>query len=142
MTDYPVYTGMQSAGPPILSRGAGFIAAIVSLPIYLVAGFDILGWALGVAVFAINWLAALGIDRLARGKMQVTAVGITGIGLISRAWITFGGLFIFAKVVDEDIGVAGAIVFLIFFTADFLARAISHTAARPPARPESKENNA
>jgi hypothetical protein len=140
MSDYPVYTGTRSAGPPILARGAGFIAALVVLPVFLIAGYDILGWAFGVAIFTTNWLAAIGIDRLARGKMQVTAVGITGIGLISRAWVTFGGLFIFAKLVDEDIGVAGAVVFLILFTADFLARAISHTAARAPARPESKEN--
>jgi hypothetical protein len=140
MTDYPVYAGMQTAGPPILSRGAGFIAALVILPVFLLGAFDFLGWAFGVGVFTINWLAAIGIDRLARGKMQVTAVGITGIGLISRAWITFGGLFIFAKTVDENIGVIGAIVFLILFTADFLARAISHTAARSPARPETKEN--
>ena len=111
------------------------------LPVFLLGAFDILGWVFGVAVFTINWLAAIGIDRLARGKMQVTAVGITGIGLISRAWITFGGLFIFAKTVDQDIGVIGAIVFLILFTADFLARAISHTAARSsPPRSEPKEN--
>jgi hypothetical protein len=140
MTDYPVYTGMKSAGPPILARGAGFIAALVILPFYLMAGFAFAGWAFGVGVFTVNWLAAIGIDRLARGKMQVTAVGITGLGLISRAWITFGGLFIFAKVVDEDIGVVGAIVFLIMFTADFLARAISQTAARSSSRADSKEN--
>ena len=110
------------------------------LPFYLLAGFAFAGWAFGVGVFTVNWLAAIGIDRLARGKMQVTAVGITGLGLISRAWITFGGLFIFAKVVDEDIGVVGAIVFLIIFTADFLARAISQTAARSSSRADSKEN--
>ena len=44
MTDYPVYTGMKSAGPPILSRGAGFIAALVILPFYLLAGFAFAGW--------------------------------------------------------------------------------------------------
>jgi hypothetical protein len=140
MTDYPVYNGMRSAGPPILSRGAGFIAALVVLPVFLIAGFTLGGYGLGVGIFTINWLAALGIDRLARGKMQVTAVGITGVGLISRAWITFGGLFVFAKLVDEHVGVVGAVVFLIVFTADFLARAIAHTVAGAPPRPEPKEH--
>ena len=28
MSEYPVYTGMRSAGPPLLSRGAGFLAAV------------------------------------------------------------------------------------------------------------------
>ena len=140
MTDYPVYTGMRSAGPPVISRGAGFITALVLLPVFLIAGFSFGGYALGVGIFTVNWLAALGIDRLARGKMQVTAVGITGVGLISRAWITFGGLFVFARQVDEHIGVVGAVVFLIVFTADFVARAIAHTAAGSATRPEAEEN--
>jgi hypothetical protein len=140
MTDYPVYTGMRSAGPALISRGAGFIAALVVLPVFLVAGYTLAGWALGAGIFALNWLGALAIDRLARGKMQVTAVGITGVGLISRAWITFGGLFVFAQLVDEHVGVVGAIVFLIVFTVDFLARAIAHTMAGSPPRPDTKEN--
>jgi hypothetical protein len=135
MSEYPVYTGMRSAGPPLLSRGAGFLAAIVVLPVFLVTDLPFGGYLLGVGLFAANWLAAIALDRIARGKMQVTAVGITGLGLISRAWITFGALFVFAKMVDSDIGVVGAIVFLVLFTVDFLARAISHTVARsqPPA---------
>jgi hypothetical protein len=130
MSEYPVYTGMRSAGPPILSRGAGFIAAVVVLPVFLVTDLPFAGYLLGVGIFALNWLAALGLDRIARGKMQVTAVGITGLGLISRAWVTFGALFLFAKLVDSRVGVVGAIVFLVLFTVDFLARAISHTMAR------------
>jgi hypothetical protein len=140
MTDYPVYTGMRSAGPALIARGTGFIAALLVLPVFLIAGFDIAGWALGTGIFAVNWLAALGIDRLARGKMQVTAVGITGVGLISRAWITFGGLFVFAQLVDENVGVVAAVVFLIVFTADFLARAIAHTVARPGPPSDKKES--
>ena len=130
MIEYPVYRGMRSAGPPIISRGAGFLAAIVVLPVFLLSGQPFAGYLLGVGLFAANWLAALGLDRLARGKMQVTAVGITGLGLISRAWVTFGALFVFAKLVDSTVGVDGAIVFLVLFTVDFLARTISHTVAR------------
>jgi hypothetical protein len=129
-SEYPVYTGMNSAGPPILARGAGFLAAIVVLPVFFVTDLPFGGYVLGVGLFAANWLAALGLDRIARGKMQVTAVGITGLGLISRAWVTFGALFVFAKLVDSRVGVVGAVVFLVLFTVDFLARTISHTVAR------------
>jgi len=135
MSEYPVYQGMRSAGPPIIAHGAGFLAAIVVLPVYLLTGEPFGGYLLGVGLFTLNWLAALGLDRIARGKMQVTAVGITGLGLISRAWVTFGALFVFAKVVDSTVGVAGAIVFLVLFTVDFLARTISHTVARSERAP-------
>jgi hypothetical protein len=144
MSEYPVYQGMRSAGPPIIAHGAGFLAAIVVLPVYLLTGEPFGGYLLGVGLFTLNWLAALGLDRIARGKMQVTAVGITGLGLISRAWVTFGALFVFAKVVDSTVGVAGAIVFLVLFTVDFLARTISHTVARsyhPPAPPVTRTSD-
>jgi hypothetical protein len=139
VTDYPVYKGTRSAGPVLLARGTGFITALVILPVFLIGGFTLGGWLLGVGLFTLNWLAAIGIDRLARGKMQVTAVGLTGIGLISRAWLTFGGLFIFARTVDEHVGVVGAIVFLIIFTTDFVARAISHAVAQAEARTEPED---
>lgn len=138
MTEYPVYTGTRSAGPALVARGAGFLTALVLLPVYAILDVSLAGWAVGTGLFGLNWLAALGIDRLARGKMQVTAVGITGVGMLSRTWITFGALLVFAKFVDEQIGVVAAVTFLIVFTADFLARAISHTAARTPT-PTPKE---
>jgi hypothetical protein len=51
---------------------------------------------------------------------------------------------VFAKVVDSTVGVAGAIVFLVLFTVDFLARTISHTVARsyrPPAPPVTRTSD-
>jgi len=142
MSEYPVYRGMRTAGPVLLARGAGFIMGLLLLPIYALIGVSLAGWAVGMGLFAANWAAALGIDCFARGKMQVTAVGITGVGLVSRTWITFGALFVFAKFVDPHIGVVAAITFLIAFTADLLARTISQTAARHLNRPTEKEGPA
>jgi|tagenome__1003787_1003787.scaffolds.fasta_scaffold20284453_2 hypothetical protein len=141
-SEYPVYRGMRTAGPVLLARGAGFIVGALLLPIYALVGVSLAGWAVGMGLFAANWAAALGIDRFARGKMQVTAVGITGVGLVSRTWITFGALMVFAKMVDAHVGVVAAITFLIVFTVDFLARTISQTAARHLNRPTEKEGPA
>ena len=44
MSEYPVYTGMRSAGPPLLSRGAGFLAAVVVLPVFLVTDLPFGGY--------------------------------------------------------------------------------------------------
>jgi len=142
MSEYPVYRGMRTAGPVLLARGAGFIMGVLLLPIYALVGVSLAGWAVGMGLFAANWAAALGIDRFAQGKMQVTAVGITGVGLVSRTWITFGALFVFAKFVDPHVGVVAAVTFLIVFTVDFLARTISQTAARHLNRPTETEGPA
>jgi hypothetical protein len=125
--NYPVYTGMKSAGPAAV-RWLGFIAAALLLPLFLVMGWSLGGYVLGLALFTVNRGAALLIDRLARGKMQVTAVGITGMGFISRGWITFGILFAYAQFVDKHVGVVAAVTFLIYFTIDTLARSLAHVA--------------
>ena len=124
---YPVYTGMKSAGPRFLPW-LGFAVALVALPVFALTGLSLHGWAVGVVLFAANRAVAVGIDRIARGKMQVTAVGITGMGFISRGWITFGILFAYAELVDRRAGVVGAISFLVYFTVDMLVRSLAHVA--------------
>ena len=131
---YPVYHGTRLAGPAHL-QWLGLAVAIVALPIFLAAGWSVGGWAVGVGFFLANKLAALAIDRIARGKGEVTAVGLTGMGLISRAWITFGALFVVAKLWDREIGLAAAVVFLVCFTVDFVVRAVTQVIARGQDRP-------
>jgi len=125
---YPVYTGMRSAGPAFLQWSA-FALVAAALPLFLVAGWPLAGWALGAALFAGNRLAAVLLDRFARGKMQVTAVGITGMGFISRGWITFGILFAWAEFVAKHAAVAAAVSFLVYFTIDMVVRSLAHVAA-------------
>jgi hypothetical protein len=72
---------------------------------------------------------------VARGKSQVTAVGVSGIGFLSRAWLSFGALFLIAHFGDRDVAVAAAVTFLAYFTVDLLVRSILHSIARQAASP-------
>lgn len=125
----PVYSGARYAGPTALQY-LPFLFCLLALPVFLIGGFPLGGWAFGVGLFALNFFAARGIDWVARGKSQVTAVGVSGIGFISRAWISFGVLFLFAEFGDRDMAVAAAISFLVYFTVDLLVRSILHSMAR------------
>jgi hypothetical protein len=118
---------MKTAGPAFV-RFLGFGACLLALPLFLAAGWTLGGWALGVALFAANFVAYQLADRLARGKGEVTAVGITGISLLSRAWITIGVLFLFAELVDKHAGLVAGVSFAVYFTVDFLVRSIGHVA--------------
>ncbi|MGA0122270.1 MAG: hypothetical protein ACO3KD_04590, partial [Gaiellales bacterium] len=62
----------------------------------------------------------------ARGRGLVIQVGIVGVSLLSRAWLTFGALFVIAWTWDRELGVAAAAAFLVYFTVDMIARGISH----------------
>jgi hypothetical protein len=125
--NYPVYTGMKRRGPALVEH-LGFIAMALGLPVFLLLGLGLHGYLVGAVLFAANRIAGILTDRLARGKMQVTAVGITGIGFLSRAWITFGLLFVYAEFVSRSAGVTGAVSFLAYFTVDIAARSLAHVA--------------
>ena len=125
----PVYSGARYAGPTALQY-LPFAFCALALPIFIIGGFPLGGWLFGVVLFAVNFFGAKAIDWVARGKSQVTAVGVSGIGFISRAWLSFGALFLFAEFGDKDMAVAAAISFLVYFTVDLLVRSILHSMAR------------
>ena len=65
----------------------GFIAAILCLPVVLLAGGPIEGWLLGVALWAVNWGAALWLGKVSQDMSAPYAVGLSGASFIARAWI-------------------------------------------------------
>ena len=130
----PIYSGARYAGPPAL-QFIPFVACLIALPVFLLGDFPLAGWVVGVALFAVNFAGAKVIDWVARGKSQVTAVGVSGIGFLSRAWLSFGALFLIAHFGDRDVAVAAAVTFLAYFTVDLLVRSILHSIARQAASP-------
>jgi hypothetical protein len=130
----PVYSGARYAGPAVLQY-IPFLGCLIALPVFLLGDFPLAGWAVGVALFVVNFGGARAIDWVARGKSQVTAVGVSGIGFLSRAWLSFGALFLIAEFGDRDVAVAAAVTFLAYFTIDLLVRSILHAIARQAASP-------
>lgn len=113
-------------------RFAALVPCVIALAIFALAGWSLWAWALSAVLLVVNIAAAFGFDWLAHGRSQVTAVGVIGVGLLSRAWLTFGTLFVVAWTVDRQIGVAAAAAFLVYFTVDMVARSISHVLMRDP----------
>lgn len=102
----------------------GFAAAIVCLPIVLLAGGPLEGWLLGLALWAINWGAALWLGKLSQDMSAPYAVGLSGASFIARAWIVAIVLFVVALTYDKTVGLVGAGVFLAAFTFDMVGRTV------------------
>ncbi len=126
---YPVYDGLRTAGPAVV-QWLGFAAAPLVLAVVWAVGLPLAGFAWGLGLFAVNRLAALLTDRAARGKMEVTAVGITGVGFITRAWVSVALLFVLTRLAGERVGLTAAVTFLALFTIDIMARSLAHLLAR------------
>lgn len=126
---------MTTSTRTLVAVGIRFIAVVpclLALPVFLLAGWSLWAWALAAALLAFNILIALGFDLLGRGRPQVTAVGLSGVSLIVRAWLTFGTLFVIAWRVDRETAVVAAGAFLIYFTVDMAGRSVSHVLLRDP----------
>jgi hypothetical protein len=93
--------------------GAGVV--VLALPVFLVAGFPIAGWALAAVLWAAGealslWLARLpiGADHLAYSGLVALAHSFRGIGVII--------VLLAVTVADRDVGVAALAVYALAYT--------------------------
>ena len=107
-------------------RLTAIVPCLVALPVFWAAGWPLDAWLLSAALLVANMAVAFAAELFARGRGQVLQVGIVGVSLLSRAWLTFGALFVIAWTWDRELGVAAAAAFLVYFTVDMIARGISH----------------
>lgn len=90
---------------------------IVALPVFLVAGWPLRGWALGATL----WLAAqvLGIllGRLPLGADNLAASGVVGIGMMFRP-VAVMVVALVVAVSDPALGVAAALLYALAYSLE------------------------
>lgn len=91
----------------------------LALPVFLVAGFPMLGYAAAAAAWIVQRLVQQRLERAARKSEDLRRVaGITAGSMIGRGWLT--ALTIFAAGLKEnDAGLAAAVLVVVLFTAYF-----------------------
>jgi hypothetical protein len=114
-----VRAGVFSTPRPVPSRraptlaGAGVVA--LALPVFLVGGFPLGGWALAAVLWAAGealglWLVRIptGADHLGRSGMVAVAMAFRGIGVMV--------VLLAITVADREVGVAAVIVYALAYT--------------------------
>jgi hypothetical protein len=111
--------GVFSTPRPVPGRRAPALAGagvvVVALPVFLVGGFPIAGWALAAVLWAAGealgvWLARIpsGADHLAKSGMVALAMASRGIGvMVVLLAVTVG---------NKSVGVSAAIVYALAYT--------------------------
>ena len=123
-TAAPVPTLTHPRPLTAIASGAGLIAAVLCLPVVLLAGGPLNGWIVGVALWSANWALQIYTGKIAINSSATAAVGLSGISFISRAWLVAIILFVIALRYDESVGLTAAGVFLVAFTCDLVGRTI------------------
>jgi len=108
-------------GPTI----AGGAILVLALPVFLVAGWPLAGWALAAVLWVGAELFAALLARLPRGADNLAAAGMRGIGTTSRALLV-GIPLVIVTVSNEPVGLAAALLYAVVFTVELLVGLVTY----------------
>jgi hypothetical protein len=111
------WTTPRAAPPTALPAIAGALVVALALPIFLLAGWRVTGWALGAVLWsgsvALGWV----LTRLRTRTGNLAAAGVAAFGMMFRAIAVMVVVFAVAAS-DAWLGVAAALVYAAGYTAD------------------------
>ena len=117
----------------LLPVSGGGIVVALALPVFMVAGWRVQGWALG----AVLWVAAqaLGalLTRLRTGAGNLAASGVVGIGMMARA-VAVMVVVIVVAATDATLGLAAALVYAAAYTVELALSLGTYFAQEPVSR--------
>jgi hypothetical protein len=126
-------SGNAAGRPATLLRNADLALLALALVVFLVAGLPMAGYAAAAA----GWLAQRGLQRatetrLARARERTDALRLVGGSIVARLWVVTLAVLLVGLLVDEEAGLAAAILAAALVTAGLAGEA----AARPAASRE------
>jgi hypothetical protein len=101
---------------PVLIGGA---VVALALPIFLLAGWDVRGWALGALLWAGSQIVGLLLNRAGIGEPTLRGSGIVAFGMMGRG-IALVLVLIAVAVVNPSLALAGALVYAAAYTAELV----------------------
>jgi hypothetical protein len=115
----------------VVLRYLDIVLLIVALPVFLVAGLPMLGYAAGAGAWIVQRAIQILLNRKAAASDDPrTVVGITTGSMIGRGW--FVALTIFAAgLADNEAGLAAAVLVIVLFTAYFTVSIILRPFEKP-----------
>src|SRR4051794_33055202 len=100
-------------------RNVDVLVLALALPLFAVAGWPLLGWLTGTAVWAIQRLISeLAMRKAAASDDPRTKVGLLAGSMIGRGWLV-AGIILAVGLSNNDAGLSGAVLFLAVFTIQF-----------------------
>ena len=111
--------GLLSTPRPVPGRrapmlaGAGVVA--LALPVFLVAGFPLSGWALAAVLWAAGEALGMWLSRLPIGADHLGFSGVVALAHSFRG-IAVMVVLLIVTVADRDVGIAAVVVYALAYT--------------------------
>ena len=114
----PAWTEPRVAPPTLLPVVAGAIVLGISLPLFLLAGWPVKGWAIGAVLWVGSEALGAVLTRLRARTGNLAAAGVAGFLMLFRAIAVM--VVVFAVVVsDKWVGLAAALTYAAAYSAAF-----------------------
>ena len=106
-------------------RNLDLVLLALALPVFLVAGLPVLGYATAAAI----WLMWRGVGALADQRVSATKdlgriAGITTGSMIARGWLMGLILLGVGLAAGDDVGLSAAVLCVVLFTVSFTTRLV------------------
>lgn len=111
------------------------LVAALALPVFLLAGWPLLGWGAAVVIWILQRLAQVVIQRRATESDDPRAiVGLTAGSMLARGWLVAISIFL-VGLAEREAGLAAAVLVVSLFTVYFATQLATRPFADREARP-------
>jgi hypothetical protein len=112
----PAWTEPRVAPPSLLPAVAGAVVLVIALPLFLIAGWPVEGWAIGTVLWAGSEALGAIVTRLRARTGNLAAAGVAGFLMLFRAIAVMVVVFAVA-ITDKWVGLAAALTYAAGYSA-------------------------
>jgi hypothetical protein len=113
-----------------LPTAAGAFAVAFALPIFLLAGWRIEGWAFGLVLWLASQALGLLFDRVGIGEPSLRGSGVVAFGMMTRGILLMLAAIAVA-VSDPELAIAGALVYAFAYSFELVLSLLLYFGGRP-----------
>lgn len=110
----------------------GLAVCLLALPVFLVAGWPLAGWALGLVLFAASQALGFLLGHLRVGAGNLASSGVVGFGMMFRS-IAVMVVALAVALGDPAVGLAAALVYALAYSLELGLSVVSYFASEPRA---------
>ncbi|MGZ4360649.1 MAG: hypothetical protein ACXVZW_12840, partial [Gaiellaceae bacterium] len=109
----------------LLPLAGGATVVALALPVFLIAGWPLAGWALGAVLWVGGELLGLVLARVRAASPGNAASGVMGVGMMFRG-IAVMAVLLAVVVSNASVGIAAALVYALAYTLELMLSLVTY----------------
>jgi hypothetical protein len=126
--------GVFSTPRPLPGRRApalaGAAVVVLALPVFLVSGFPLGGWALAAVLWGAGELLGLWLSRMPTGADHLRTSGLVAVAMAFRG-IGVMVVLLIVTIANKDLGVAAVVVYALAYSLSLAVSLLEYFSAEP-----------